>query len=87
MPLVVAEMQFPICLVSVLVALEKSFRLRFLTCLYPLRHDVGQPALTQQLQDVLTVKLPVHQHVIDMNSRLCRIQEVLDDLLARVPFA
>src|SRR6056297_2751735 len=40
MPLVVAEMQFSISLITVLSLLEEPFRLRFLTRLHPLWHHV-----------------------------------------------
>jgi len=79
-------MQLSISLVSVLVGLEKPFRLRFLTCLHPLRNHIGEAALTQHLQDMLAVELPVHQHIVDVKEGLCRVQEVFDYLFTRVAF-
>jgi len=72
-PLVVAEMQFSISLVPVCSPLEKTLGLGFLAGLHPFGHHVGQTALTQHLEDVLAVELPVHQHIIDVNEILCRV--------------
>jgi len=73
-PLVIVEMQFSISLVAVLPPLEKGFDLRFLAGLHPLWNNVGKPALTDHFQDVLTIELPIYQHVIDVNEVICRIQ-------------
>jgi hypothetical protein len=72
-------MELPIGLVPVLPPLEQSFCLGFLTRLHPLGNDVGEPALANHLQDVLAIELPVHQHVIDVNEVLGRVEQILND--------
>ena len=85
MPLVLAEVELPVGLVSVLVTLEQPLGLRFLTRLHPFRDDVGEPTLADHLQDMLAIELPVHQHVIDMDEVLSRIEQVLDDFQSCSP--
>ncbi len=75
-------MELPIGFIPTLVALEQSLSLGSLAGLHPLGHNVGESPLANHLQDVLTVKLPVHQHVIDVNQVLGRIKQVLYHLFA-----
>ena len=81
-PLAFTEVEFSIGLVPFLAAFEESPCLGFLARLHSFWYDVGDSALAYHLQDVLTVKLPIHQHVVDVDKVLRRVQEVLDDLLA-----
>jgi len=71
--------ELPVGLVAVLTALEQSLGLDFLAGLNPFRANVREPTLADHLQNVLAIELPVHQHVIDMNEVLSRIEQVLDD--------
>ncbi len=81
-PLVVSEMELAVCFVSVLTPLEQPFGLGFFAGLHPIRHDVRKPALADHLPDVLTVELPIHQYIIDVNEILDGVEQVLDDFLA-----
>ena len=78
-PLVLAKRELPVGFIPVLIPLEQAFGLGFLTCLHPPWHNVGEPTLADHLQNMLTIELPVNQHVINANHRLSRIQEVLND--------
>jgi len=81
-PLVLPEMEFAVDLISVLITVEQSFCLGFLAGLHPLWHDVGESSLADHLQNVLTIKLPVHQHVIDVDEPFSYIQQILNDFLS-----
>ncbi|SDY63734.1 hypothetical protein SAMN05216564_10786 [Halopenitus persicus] len=72
---------------SVPVTLEQSLGLGFLASLHPLRDDVGEPSLADHLQDVLAIELSVHQHVIDVNEVLSRIEQVFDDFQSCLPLS
>jgi len=74
-------MELPVGFVSVLTPSEQPLGLGFFAGLHPLGNDVRKPALADHLQDVLTVELSVHQHVIGVNELLGRVEQVLDDLL------
>jgi hypothetical protein len=69
-PFVLAEVELPVGLVAVLITSKQSLGLGFLAGLHPLGNDIGKPALAEHLQDVLTVELPIHQHVINENQLL-----------------
>ncbi len=72
--LVLPEMQLPIGFVPVLIPVEESLGLGFLIDLHSFRYDVREPALADRFQDVLTVELPVHQHIVDMDEILSRVK-------------
>ena len=73
-PFVLPEMELPVGFVSILTTLEQPLGLGFLAGLHPLRDDVGEPALADHLQNVLTIELPVHQHIIDVDEALSRVK-------------
>jgi len=73
-------MQLPVCFLSVSVVLKKTPSLCFLARLHSFRYDVGKPALADHLQDVLTVELSVHQHVVDANEAPGRVEQIFDYL-------
>jgi hypothetical protein len=73
-PLVLAKVELSVGCVSVSTVLEETSSLCFLARLHSFRDDVGQSPLADHLQDVLTVELPIHQHVIDVNEFLSRVE-------------
>jgi hypothetical protein len=79
-------MEFAVSLVPVPVALEQPLGLGSLARLHPLRDDVGEPALGDHFQDVLAIELSIHQHVIDVDEFLSRIQQLLDNLFPPLSF-
>ena len=70
-------MELPVGFVSILITLERSLRLCLLAGLHPFRYELRQPALADHLQNVLAIKFPVHQHVIDVDELFSRIQQIL----------
>jgi len=81
-PLVLPDVGLAVGLVPILTALEQPLGLSFLAGLHPFWDHVGEPALANHLQNVLAVKLAIHQYVIDVGELFSRIEQVLDDLLA-----
>jgi hypothetical protein len=86
-PLVLAEVELPVGFIPAFIPLEQSLRLGLLAGLHSLGNNVGKPALANHPQDVLAIELPVHQHVIDLNEILSRIQQVLDDFQSCLPLS
>ncbi|GGM51823.1 hypothetical protein GCM10009006_36270 [Haloarcula argentinensis] len=73
-PFVLPEMEFSVGLVPILAALQESLGLGFLAGLHSFRHDIGEAALADHLQNVLAVEFPIYQYVIDMDQFLGRIK-------------
>ena len=67
-------MEPPISNESVLVAFEQAFRLRLLARVHPLRNDMLQPSIQDSFEQVLVVESAIHQHLVDVNELLRRIE-------------
>ena len=84
-PLVLAEVELPAGLAAALTPLKQPLRLGFLAGLYPLRDDAGKSALADHLQNVLTIELPIHQDVIDVNELFGGVKQILNDFQSCIP--